>query len=350
MAPSPPSASRAAAGGAVALLALLALCALSLATGAREIALDSVWRAVLHPGDGSRDAIIVWQLRLPRTLLAVAVGVLLAVAGVVMQGMTRNPLAEPGLLGVNAGASLAVVLAVALVGTGSAAGSVGPALAGSAVAAVIVVLVGMRAGPRANPTRLLLAGTALTASLASVTGVVTLSDPRTFGDYRSWVVGSVAGRDPADLAWLLPLTAVVVVAALLLVRPLAVLALGDDSATALGSRVGRVRLAGFALVTVACAAATAAAGPISFVGLVVPHAVRLVVGRRERAVLVGSVVAGPMLVLLADVVGRIVVRPGELEAGIVTAFVGAPVLLALVLRRSRGAAGSPGTRGERVAP
>ena len=339
-----------------AVLALLALCALSLATGAREIALDSVWRAVLHPDDGSRDAIIVWQLRLPRTLLAVAVGVLLAVAGVVMQAMTRNPLAEPGLLGVNAGASLAVVLAVSVLGTGSAAGYVGPAFAGSAVAAVVVVLVGMRAGPRADATRLLLAGTALTASLASVTGVVTLSDPRTFGDYRSWVVGSVAGRDPADLAWILPLAAGVVAAALLLVRPLAVLALGDDAATALGSRVGLVRLAGFALVTVACGAATAAAGPISFVGLVVPHAVRLLVGRRERAVLIGSVVAGPMLVLLADVIGRIVVRPGELEAGIVTAFVGAPVLLALVLRGSRstrgagGARVAPGARGERVAP
>ncbi|RII95971.1 iron ABC transporter permease, partial [Clavibacter michiganensis] len=264
----------AAAAAVVALAALVALCAVSLATGSRDIALDAVWHAIQHPDDGSRDAIIVWQLRAPRTLLAVAVGVLLAVAGVVMQAMTRNPLAEPGLLGVNAGASLAVVLSVAVFGVGSAAGYAWPAFAGAAIAAVVVVLVGMRAGPRADPTRLLLAGTALTASLASVTGVVTLSDPRTFGDYRSWVVGSVASRDPADLVWLLPLTVVVVVGALLLVRPLAVLALGDDTATALGSSVGRVRLAGFALVTLACGAATAVAGPISFVGLVVPHAVR----------------------------------------------------------------------------
>ncbi|WP_182066513.1 FecCD family ABC transporter permease [Curtobacterium sp. ME12] len=326
---------------AVGLLLLLGLLfAVSLSVGAQPVSLPAVWAAVMHP-DGGRDAIIVWQLRMPRTLLAVGVGVLLAVAGVLMQAITRNPLAEPGLLGVNAGASLAVVITIGVFGMGQRGAVMGAACLGAAGAAVVVMLVAVRSGQRAESTRLVLAGAALTASLSSVTGVITLADERTFGDYRSWVIGSVANRDLADMGWLIPVAVIVVLGAMLLAQPVELLAMGDEAAASLGVAVPTVRLLGFALVVVACGSATAVAGPISFVGLVVPHAVRLLLGNRMRAVLLGSLFAGATLLLTADIIGRVVAPPGELEAGIVTAFIGAPVLIGLVLRRRRIAVPTP---------
>lgn len=325
------------------ILLLGVLCLLSLAIGSRDIAPADVVTALLHPagtGGGTADAasIIVWQLRVPRTVLAILVGAALAVAGVVMQALTRNPLAEPGLLGVNSGAALSVVVAISVFGLTRFDQYVWFAFAGSAAAAVAVYLLGANGVGRVAHTQLLLAGVALSASLGAVTGLITLFDSTTFDSYRVWTVGSLAGRDPGTVLMLWPALAVGIGLALVLGPQLNAFALGDDTGRALGLRVTLVRAAGFVCVTLLCGAATAAAGPIAFVGLVVPHAVRMLLGSDQRRVLAASLVAGPLLVLASDILGRVLARPGEVEAGIVTAFLGAPVLLWLVLRgRGTGA-------------
>jgi iron complex transport system permease protein len=327
-----------AAGLGAGVLVLALLLSLSLAVGTRGIPLGSVWTALLNPGDGSRESIIVWQLRMPRTLLGIVVGAALAIAGVVMQAVSRNPLAEPGILGVNAGAALSVVLAISVLGVSDPGDYVWFALAGAVLATALVYGLGVRtAGPgdgAQGRVRLVLAGAALTACFGAVTGTVTMFDANTFDSYRFWVVGSLANRDTAVLGHVLPFIVAGALVALALGPRLNALALGEDVGISLGVRPGRVRLGGLVAITLLGGAATAAAGPISFVGLLVPHALRLVLGHDVRWLLAYSVVAGPILVLAADIAGRVVARPGELEVGIVTAFAGAPVLLWLVTRRA----------------
>ncbi|WP_329059942.1 FecCD family ABC transporter permease [Amycolatopsis sp. NBC_01480] len=327
-----------AAGLGAGVLVLALLLSLSLAVGTRGIPLGSVWTALLNPGDGSRESIIVWQLRMPRTLLGIVVGAALAIAGVVMQAVSRNPLAEPGILGVNAGAALSVVLAISVLGVSDAGDYVWFALGGAVLATALVYGLGVRtAGPgdgAQSRVRLVLAGAALTACFGAVTGTVTMFDTNTFDSYRFWVVGSLANRDTAVLGHVLPFIVAGALVALALGPRLNALALGEDVGISLGVRPGRVRLGGLVAITLLGGAATAAAGPISFVGLLVPHALRLVLGHDVRWLLAYSVVAGPILVLAADIAGRVVARPGELEVGIVTAFAGAPVLLWLVTRRA----------------
>ena len=316
----------------VVALALLTL--LSLAVGSRELGLAEAWSGLVarDPARPSVASIVVWQLRLPRTVLALAAGASLAVAGVVMQALTRNPLAEPGILGVNAGAALAVVLAMSLLGLTTVEGYLWFAFAGAAVAAGAVHLMASRTG-RAGPARLVLAGVALGASLGAVTGTITMYDTDAFSSYRFWVVGSLAGRDATILAWVGPFMAIGLLLALTSGHALNVLALGEQQATALGAHLGGIRLASLVSITLLCGASTAAIGPISFVGLVVPHTLRLLLGADQRLILGVSLVAGPVLLLAADIVGRLVIRPDEMEAGVVAAFIGGPVLLALVMRR-----------------
>ncbi|WP_136313387.1 MULTISPECIES: FecCD family ABC transporter permease [Actinomyces] len=313
------------------LAVLAALCLLSLAVGSRPLALAEAWEGV-RAHDDSIASLIVWRLRLPRTLLAVVTGAALAVAGVVMQALTRNPLAEPGILGVNAGASLAVVLSVWLGGITTVSGYLWFAFAGAALAAALVQLMARRSR-EAGPTRLVLAGIALGASLNAITGTITLYDTSAFDSYRFWVVGALEGRDATLLAWVTPFLAAGLALALASGHTLNIMALGEEQAAALGARLGRARALALAAITLLCGAATAAVGPISFVGLVVPHVLRLVMGADQRRLLAASLVAGPILLLAADILGRVLIRPDELEAGVVTAFLGGPVLLAMVLRR-----------------
>ncbi|WP_256624034.1 FecCD family ABC transporter permease [Actinomyces denticolens] len=319
-----------AAVGAV-ILALLVV--LSLAIGSRQLGLGETVHGLLAH-DRSVPSIIVWRLRMPRTLLAIGAGAGLAVAGVVMQALTRNPLAEPGILGVNAGAALAVVLSISLLGLTDVTGYLWFAFAGAAAAAGLVQLMAGRSG-RAGPTRLVLAGVALGASLGSITGTITMRDTEAFDSYRFWVVGSLEGRSAGVLAWVSSFLLVGLVLAMASGHALNALALGPEQAGALGVRIGAVSALALVSITLLCGATTAAIGPISFVGLVVPHALRLLLGADQRRILAASLLAGPALLLLADVVGRWLIRPDELEAGVVTAFLGGPVLIGLVLARPR---------------
>jgi iron complex transport system permease protein len=250
-----------------------------------------------------------------------------------MQALTRNPLADPGILGVEAGAAAAIVAAIALLGVTEPRAYIWFSFLGAAVASVVVYLLGSHGRAGATPARLALAGVAVTAALTAFTNGLILLDQEAFDEFRHWVVGSIAGRDMAILAEIGPFLIAGTLIALALARPLNALALGDESGRALGARVGRTRALGAVAVTLLCGAATAVAGPIVFVGLCVPHMARAIAGPDQRWVLGYSALLAPILLLTADVIGRVVISPSELEVGVVTALIGAPVFIALVRRK-----------------
>jgi iron complex transport system permease protein len=317
----------------VAALGVLLLSVLaSLALGSRSLPAWDVLRVLVAP-DGSDTSIIVRELRLPRTVVGLVVGAALGLAGAQLQGLTRNPLADPGLLGVSAGAALAIVSTSTVLGVGGATGQAWAALVGAfaATAAVWLLAGSVRGGT--SPLPLVLAGVALTALLTSLTTVLVLLDADTLDEYRFWAVGSVAGRDVALLGSVAPFLVLGLLLAVVGSRTLDLLALGDDLAKGLGVRLAWGR-GGVALsATLLTAASVAVAGPLVFVGLVVPHLGRALVGPTHRWLLPLSAVLGAVLLLVSDVLGRLVARPAELQVGIVTALVGAPFLVALVRRR-----------------
>ncbi|MEU5674395.1 FecCD family ABC transporter permease [Micromonospora sp. NPDC047762] len=316
-----------------AALVLLLTVLASFALGSRQLGVDQVWHALVAP-DGSDASTIVRELRMPRTALGLAVGLALAVAGVLFQALTRNPLAEPRILGISAGASFGVVLAISVFGVGTLAGYVWFGIAGALIAGLLVFAIATRAREGASPVTLALVGAALDASLASGVYALLSIDARTFEEYRFWVVGGLAGRDLSVAAQVLPFVIVGLVLAALVARGLDALALGDDVARGLGHRIGLVRLGGGLAAVLLTGAAVAAAGPVAFVGLAVPHLARALVGADHRWTLAVSALLGPALLLAADIAGRLVAPPGEIPAGIVTALIGAP-LLAVLVRRAR---------------
>ncbi|WP_067226716.1 iron ABC transporter permease [Streptomyces sp. NBRC 109706] len=315
---------------------LLVLTALGVLVGSRPAPVADVVAALLGD-ETAAEHDLVWELRLPRTVLAVLVGAALGLAGAVMQALTRNPLADPGLLGVNAGAAAAVAVALALSWASSVAMTVWWAMAGAALASVVVHLLGSRGLDGGSPTKLVLAGTAISAALVALTNGLVLSVPRAFDQFRFWAVGSLEGRGTDVLLDVLPFIAVGIGGALLLGRGLNALVLGDELARTLGANLTSIRLAGLLVITLLCGAATAAAGPLAFVGLTVPHVARRWARSDERWVLWLSGLLGASLVVAADLVGRVVVRPGELEVGIVAALIGGPFFVAMVRRAERGA-------------
>jgi iron complex transport system permease protein len=275
--------------------------------------------------------------RCARTCLALAVGAALGLAGALMQGLTRNPLADPGLLGVNAGASFAMVLAMSTWGVSSLSAFLWCALAGAGVTMAAVHGLAALGRHGATPVKLVIAGAAVGAALSSWTSGVLLTDRQTLESFRYWQVGTVGGRDLSVLATGAPFLLTGLVLALVGARLLDALALGDDVARGLGRHVVRDRLVVGLACTLLAGSATALAGPIAFVGLVVPHAVRALVGPGHRRVLPLSLVGGALLVTAADTVGRVVLPPTEVQVGIMTAVVGVPVFLVLVRRGRIGA-------------
>ena len=327
-----PAAARA--GGFLLLaLALVVVLALSITVGARPIALGDIWNALTAFDPTQTNHKIILDLRLPRTLVGLLVGSALGLSGAILQGATRNPLADPGILGINAGATLCVVLGISVFGITQLSGYVWLAFLGAGAAMLVVYLVASLGREGATPVKLALAGAAVTAALTSVTSAILITNVETLDQIRFWQVGALTGRTTDILLQVSPFILAGIVLALLTSRILDGLALGDDVARGLGLKVQRGRaMVGFAAVILA-GAATAAAGPIAFVGLTVPHLARAFTGPNYRWILPYSMLLAPILLLGADIVGRIVVPPGELQVGIVTAALGAPFFIALVRRR-----------------
>jgi iron complex transport system permease protein len=306
---------------------------LSLGVGSNALSPAEVWHALAHP-TGDQAGTIVREVRVPRTVLGVLVGTSLGAAGALMQGHTRNPLADPGLFGVSAGAALAVVLGVYTFSVTDPATTVWFAMTGAVVASVVVFSVAAAGSTSANPVPLALAGAAVSALLGAVTSLVVLGDQPTLDVYRRWVVGSLSGRPTEVVRDVVPFVLVGLALAVVNTRALNALGLGEDVARGLGQRVLPARVLGLASVTVLTGAATAAAGPIGFLGLVVPHLARAVTGPDHRWLVPLSAVAGADLLLLADVAGRVTGGLHELQVGVVLALVGAPFFVAVARRRA----------------
>jgi iron complex transport system permease protein len=292
----------------------------------------TVWDSLLHD-NGSIASSIVWDVRIPRTLAGIAAGAALGVAGALIQALTRNPLADPGLLGINAGAATGVVLSMTAFGLTTLWASVWFALAGAVLAGMLAYSVASGGRGGATPERLALGGAVIAAVFTGVSQTLMLLDAQTLDQLRFWSVGSLARADSQTLTTVVPFIGVGLLLALSLVRPLNAMALGDDSARALGTHLTRTRALGLIAVTLLCGAATAAVGPLVFVGLAVPHVARMTVGADQRWTVPMSMLLAPSLLLFADVLGRVAVRPDELDAGVVTAVIGAPVFIALVRYR-----------------
>ena len=326
------------------LVLLVLLCVASLAFGVRGVSFADIAAALGGHTETVSEAAVA--ARIPRTVLAVLVGAALAVAGTAMQAVTRNPLADPGLLGISGGASLAVVIGIAFFGLSAPVSSLLIAMGGAAVAAVFVYSVGSLGGGGATPLKLALAGAATSAALLSLVSAILLPRVDIMSQFRFWQIGGVGGADWGRIALIAPGLIVGAVICFVCARGMNGLALGDELATGLGVNVLRTRLLAGLGSVILCGAATAVAGPIGFVGLVVPHLCRLLLGPDHRWLLPASAITGSALLVAADVAGRLIARPAEVEVGIVTAIIGAPVFIWIVRRgaTSRGMGGSGGTR------
>lgn len=318
-------------GLVIALVVLLVLLVASVMVGSTAIAPSVVWDALFHPS-ANIDEFAIRDFRLPRTIVGLVVGVALGLSGALIQALTRNPLADPGILGVHAGASFAVTVAVGLLGVRDIQLCMWFAFAGALVVTLMVLALGStRQGQ--SPVVMVLAGVCVGAVLGGVREALQLTNPDAFDAMRSWNAGSILGR-PLDVVWpVMPFFVVALILAFTVSGALNALALGEDLAASQGVRLVRTRILSVVALTLLAGGATAIAGPIGFVGLMVPHVARWIVGPHQRWIFAYSVLLAPSLLLASDILGRVVMRPGEIPVGIVTAFVGAPVLIALARRK-----------------
>lgn len=317
----------------LALCILLGLAVLvSLGLGSRAMPPGDVFGA-LFLGTDSDNATVITSQRLPRTVLGLGCGLALGLAGALMQGHTRNPLADPGLFGVNAGATFGVALLVFGLGVTDRSAVVLAALLGAAVVATLVFVLGLRSTRAGGLVMLAIIGTATAALLSALTSALVLLDRQTLDVMRFWEVGALSNRDYELMVWVAPLAAVGAVLALVNAFGLNTLALGDEVARSLGTRVRTTRITGIVAITLLVGPATAVCGPIALLGLVAPHAARAVVGPDQRWLVPCAGLVGAIVLLAADTTGRVVQEHGELQVGIVTAFIGAPVLLSITRRR-----------------
>ncbi|MFJ7058101.1 FecCD family ABC transporter permease [Streptomyces griseobrunneus] len=323
---------------AVIATVLVVLCLLSLGLGALGIPPGDVLKALLGRPTGPRIEDVIWSVRVPRTALGLAAGAALGLSGCVMQALTRNPLADPGILGVSAGAAFAIVIAAGVAGIGSLLGYIWFAFAGAMAASIVVYLLGRMGRSGSTPVKLALAGVAVTAVLSSLTSAVVLTDPAALDRFRFWSAGSLANQDASTVLRILPFLGLGALLALASAPALNSLALGDDVAASLGRKLGLVRLQGVVAVTLLTGAAVAVIGPVVFIGLVVPHVARSLaqsagLGPDHRWLLPLSAALAAGLLLGADILGRVIARPVEVQAGIIVAFIGGPFFIALVRRR-----------------
>lgn len=316
----------------LALGALVLVTLASVAVGSKNIPIQTVLDAIFAYDD-SDDHAIIQALRVPRTILGIVIGMALGMAGALIQALTRNPLADPGILGVNAGAAFFVVLGVGIFGVTSISGYIWFAFAGAVLTTLVVYVLGSAGRAGATPVRLTLAGVAIGSVLSGISSGITLLNPTIFDRMRQWAAGSLVAPGMDTLFVILPFVVVGLGLALIMARSLNAVALGDDLAASLGANILRTRIVVIIASTLLAGASTAAAGPIGFVGLMVPHVARWIVGPDQRWIFVYTMVLAPILLLTSDIVGRVVMRPGELQVGIVTAFIGAPVLILLARRR-----------------
>ncbi|WP_338748206.1 FecCD family ABC transporter permease [Janibacter alittae] len=330
-------ATRAPRSGARAVLVPAALLIVLVVTVLGSFAIGSVrlpTAEVIEAVAGARATeahLIVLDLRLPRTIAGVIAGLCLALAGVLLQGATRNPLASPTLLGITAGAGFAVVVTVALLDVPPGF-AVWAAFVGGAVAAGLALALAGTGRDAMSPVRLALSGAIISLLLSAWTQALLALNQANADDVRHWLAGSLAGRDAAAVTPLLPVVGIGLFACALLARPLDALSLGDETAVGLGQHPGRVRLLAGAAAVCLSAVAVALAGPVAFLGLIVPHVARALVGSAHRDVLITSALLGPIVLLVADIIGRVIARPTEVQAGVLTAIIGAPVLIRVASR------------------
>lgn len=315
----------------VVLVLLAVLSMVSLAVGSRDVSWDDLLAGLGGATDNLSQAAVV--KRIPRTVLALIVGAALGLSGAVMQGVTRNPLADPSILGVSMGASLAVVVGIAWFGLSTASGYIWTAIIGAAIAAVFVYAIGSLGRGGATPLKLALAGAATSVALVSFMTAIALPRGDISGIIRSWQIGGVGGASFDTILQVAPFLVVGGIICLLCARSLNSLALGDDLAASLGERVAIVRAVAALGAVMLCGAAVAVAGPIAFLGLIVTHMCRLLVGVDQRWLLPFAALTGAALLVVADIVGRIIARPSEIDVGIITALIGAPIFIFIVRRQ-----------------